>query len=132
MDNGFNRNDSIYERAIERAKCNCLSEAFEGYVQTFLSRITSSIAKNREFIAFYRYQLATYLAGKNNFLLGIIEGDMVSDLIEETYEEFENEVRCSQIKISREGRFNLLEEIKIIFPGQSDTAFEEELIRVSK
>ena len=113
MNNGFNRNDSIYEKAIERAKCNCIAEAFEGYVQTFLNRITSSMAKNK-------------------VLLGIIEGDMVSDLIEETYEEFEDEVRSSQIKISREGRFNLLEEIKIIFPGQFDPASEEELIRVSK
>ncbi len=132
MSNRFKDINTVYEKALERARCNCLQEAFEGYVQTFLDRIKSSIAANREFRAFYRYQLATYLEEKNNFILGIIEGDMITDLIEETYEEFEEQVANSQIKISSDGRFNLLEQIRIVFPGQSDTCCPEEKIRVSK
>ncbi len=130
--NRFEVSYEIYKKALDRARCNCLEEAFDSYVDAFLLRITSAFTRNNEFIAFYRYQLATYLEKKNNFLLGLIEGDMVSDLIECTYEKFNKDIKNSDISISKANRFNLLENIHIIFPGLYDPSFEEDELPVSK
>ena len=130
--NRFEIGYEIYKKAVERARCNYLEEAFDDYVEAFLLRITSAFTKNNEFRAFYRYQLASYLEEKNNFIIGLIEGDMVTDLIEEAYGAFEREIESSDIKISKANRFNILENIHIIFPGISDTALNEEKALVSK
>lgn len=130
--NRFEVGYELYKKAVERAKCNYIEEAFEDYVEAFLLRITSAFAKNNEFRAFYRYQLASYLEEKNNFILGLIEGDMVTDLIEEAYDSFERDIENSDIKISKANRFNILENIHIIFPGISDTSLREDKFLVSK
>lgn len=130
--NRFETSYEIYKKAVERAKCNYLEEAFEDYVEAFLLRITSAFTKNNEFRAFYRYQLASYLEEKNSFILGLIEGDMISDLIEDAYGTFERNIENSDIKISKANRFNILENIHIIFPGISDSTSNQEKTLVSK
>ena len=104
-----------------------LSEIFEGYASVFLPRLGSKCPKCEEFRAFFRYQLASYLALKPGYSLALPEGDMVSDLILETYEEFEEDVEESQIPVSQEGRVNMLLNIKIHFPCQNDTDIYQDL-----
>ena len=111
------------------AKKNCkgqaggevLQELFEHYASIFLPRLGSKCPGGEEFRAFFRYQLASYLALKRAYTLALPEGDMVSDLILETYEEFEEDVDESDIPISNEGRVNMLLNIKIQFPCQNDS-----------
>ena len=97
-----------------------LKDIFESYASIFLPRLGTKCPKCEEFRAFFRYQLATYLSLKKNYTLALPEGDMVSDLILDTYEEFEEDVSSSQIPLSNEGRVNMLLEIKIQFPCQND------------
>lgn len=101
-----------------------LKDIFDSYASIFLPRLGAKRPKCEEFTAFFRYQLATYLSMKKSYTLALPEGDMVSDLILDTYEEFEEDVSSSDIPISNEGRVNMLLEIKIQFPCQNDS-FEE-------
>ena len=101
-----------------------LKDIFDSYASIFLPRLGSKCPKCEEFRAFFRYQLATYLSMKKDYSLALPEGDMVSDLILDTYEEFEEDVSSSQIPISNEGRLNMLLEIKIQFPCQNDSLEE--------
>ena len=101
-----------------------LKDIFESYASIFLPRLGNKCPKCEEFRAFFRYQLATYLSLKKNYTLALPEGDMVSDLILDTYEEFEEDVSSSQIPLSNEGRVNMLLEIKIQFPCQNDSLDE--------
>ena len=68
-----------------------LKDIFESYASIFLPRLGTKCPKCEEFRAFFRYQLATYLSLKKNYTLALPEGDMVSDLILDTYEEFEED-----------------------------------------
>ena len=97
-----------------------LKDIFDSYVSIFLPRLGNKCPKCEEFRAFFRYQLATYLSMKKNYTLALPEGDMVSDLILDTYEEFEEDLSSSQIPISNEGRVNMLLDIRIQFPCHND------------
>ena len=101
-----------------------LKDIFESYASIFLPRLGNKCPKCEEFRAFFRYQLATYLSLNKNYTLALPEGEMVSDLILDTYEEFEEDVSSSQIPLSNEGRVNMLLEIKIQFPCQNDSLDE--------
>ena len=97
-----------------------LKDIFDSYASIFLPRLGNKCPRCEEFKAFFRYQLATYLSLKKNYTLALPEGDMVSDLILDTYEEFEEDVESSMIPISNEGRVNMLLDIRIQFPCQND------------
>ena len=98
-----------------------LFDLFDSYVSIFLPRLGMKCPRSDEFRAFFRYQLAKYLAEKPNYYLSRPEGDMVSDLILSSYEEIEKSIDDSEIPISREGRVNILLSTKIIFPWHNDT-----------
>lgn len=125
MDNG--RKDK-YENAIAAVKANRLKDAFELYCSLFFPLGH----KGMEFLLFYRYQLATYLSKKRTYTLALPEGDMVSDLIEMTYDEVVEEMDNSDIPISEVGRINILEGVDIVFPCQNDTTSTNKLKRVAK
>lgn len=110
-----------YKEAVECSRQMRLKDAFEDYCKVFFTRLNPSCCINREFQQFFRFQLANYLAEKNNYFLGIPEGDMVSDLIQMTYDEFLEEIESSQIPVSRQGRLNMLSHIHIVFPCQFET-----------
>lgn len=103
---------SRYRDALRAARSHRLREAFELYVSLFLP----SSPRTKEFTAFYRYQMATYLTEKKNYLMSIPEGDMVSSLIEMVYDEAVEAIESSDIPVSRSGRLNILESVEIVFP----------------
>lgn len=117
-----------YMNAIKAVKANRLSDAFELYCSLFFPMGHSGL----EFILFYRYQLASYLAKKSTYTLALPEGDMVSDLIEMTYDEVVQEMDNSDIPISHDGRINILESVNIVFPCQNDTSLKKTHSCVSK
>ncbi|MBQ0072185.1 MAG: hypothetical protein KBS81_10100 [Spirochaetales bacterium] len=113
-------NIDYYQEAVEYTRCNRLMDAFEDYCKVFFPPILEHDWNRLEFTAFFRYQLATYLSKKNNYFLGLPEGDMITDLILMYYNEFLEEVSESQIPLSKEGRRRLLSNVKIIFPCHFD------------
>ena len=115
---------ATYKKALQEIKERDFENAFNTYVNAFLSRLNSRRIKEREFIAFYRYQLAEYLCNKMNFYIALPEGDMISDLILSEYDEFIDEVSNSIFPFSRENMYRLLEEMKIIFPCHFKTDAE--------
>lgn len=117
MDN--NLSIVLYKEGNKKARCFSFEEAFENYVNAFLPRLHCQ-SYTLEFVSFYRYQLAVYLKSKPVFTLSLPEGDMISDLIKEAYDSFIEAVDASPFNITGEGRVNLLESVKIIFPYQND------------
>lgn len=106
-----------YENAVTAVKAHRIKEAFELYVSLFLPKEMRS----REFLAFYRLQMASYLVLKKSVFLSIAEGDMVSDLIESVYDETVKAIDNSDIPVSSDGRMNILQSVEIVFPCQKDT-----------
>ncbi len=101
-----------YRDAVSAARSHRLKEAFELYVSLFFP----SCHRTKEFTAFYRYQMATYLTEKKNYLLSLCEGDMVSSLIGMVYDETVDAIEHSDIPVSDSGRMNILESVEIVFP----------------
>ena len=97
-----------------------LKDIFDRYASVFLPRLGNKCPRCEEFKAFFRYQLATYLSLKKNYTLALPEGDMVSDLILDTYEEFEEDVELSMIPITNEGRENMVSDIRIKKASKND------------
>lgn len=108
-----------YKEAIELSRMHRFKDAFDAYVQVFFPYNI----KTTEFFAFYRYQLSQYLCMKNNFLLALSEGDMISDLILSEYKRIIDDIKSSDIPISQNGRITILESVSIVFPCQNDTKF---------
>ena len=109
-----------YREGSAEARRNDRKAAFESYVDAFLSRL-DGIELTLEFVMFYRYQLRLYLNAKPVFTLSLPEGDMISDLIADAYKSFLDAVDSSPFNITGEGRKNLLESVKIVFPWHNDT-----------
>ncbi len=119
---------SMYKDALKAVEAHRLKDAFEIYCSLFLPLGKRSI----EFLSFFRYQLSTYLAEKNNYSLSLPEGDMVSDLIEMVYDETIDNIEESQIPISDDGRINILESVEIVFPCQKETHKDKKALLVAK
>ncbi|MBO8437245.1 MAG: hypothetical protein IAA97_09775 [Spirochaetes bacterium] len=109
----------LYKDGNRKAKLLDYNEAFEDYVAAFLHRI-KGVDLTIEFVSFYRYQLWRYLRAKPVFTLSLPEGDMISDLIKDSYDSFLSDMEASPFNITGEGRANLLESVKIVFPWQDD------------
>ena len=109
----------LYKEGNRKARLLRYQDAFEDYVEVFLPRI-KGVEFTIEFVSFYRYQLWRYLKAKPVFTLSLPEGDMISDLIKDSYDSFLFDMEASPFNITGEGRLNLLESVKIVFPWQDD------------
>lgn len=116
--------DTTYKRALEEIKARRFEDAFDTYVNAFLKRRSAMRMKERQFVAFYRYQLANYLCTKTNFFIALPEGDMVTDLILSEYESFMEDIQDSSFPFTKESMIRLLEQLKIIFPCHFNTDIE--------
>ena len=117
----------LYKEGNRKAKELSYADAFEDYVNAFLPRL-SMCEYTLEFVSFYRYQLSRYLLSKPVFTLSLPEGDMISDLIKDSYESFLSALESSPFNITGEGKRNLLESVRIAFPWQNDTEEEEDIL----
>ncbi len=121
----------FYDRANRMSREGRLEEAVDDYCCAFLDRI-DDLACSIEFILFYKLQLSRYFSNKKKCFLSLPEGDMVSDLIKESYDEFVSDMESSPFNVTSSGRKRLLENVKIVFPVQNDTEEIEEPRKVSK
>ncbi len=117
-----------YENAMRAVKAHRIREAFELYVSLFLP----SCHRTKEFVSFYRTQMASYLILKKSCRLALSEGDMVSDLIEMVYDDTVRAIENSEIPLSPDGRMNILSSVEIVFPCQMDTGISESRKCVAK
>ena len=121
--------------AIEKARLfvreGDRKNAITEYCEVFLTRL-DPLLSDIDFILFYRRQMENYFNIKKNLFISLPEGDMVTDLIRMTYDDFMQDWSESPFKKSKKGRERLLSSIKIIFPVQNDTLLDDERVAVSK
>ena len=116
-----------YRTGLKEARAGNYEKAFDAYSLAFLIR-KGETSPALEFISFYRYQLLAYLKGKCSFILSLPEGDMITDLICDEYRSFADSIASSPFCITGDGRQNLLESVKIVFPCLIDTGEEEDAL----
>ena len=89
----------LYKDGNRKARLLSYEEAYEEYVDAFLSRLTGC-ELTLEFVSFYRYQMARYLRSKPVFTLSLPEGDMISDLIRDAYDSFLSALESSPFNVT--------------------------------
>ena len=127
----FEESRKIFSEAGNRMRHGDILEAFDLYCDVLLDRLSRE-DDDLDFILFFRSQLVKYLRQKRSLFLSLAEGDMISDLIYSTYEDFLSSLRSNPFVKTAKGRFRLLMSVKIVFPIQNDTCFEPESKIVSK
>ncbi len=115
---------TYYRTGINEARKGNFEKAFDAYSLAFLIR-KGKTKPSLEFISFYRYQLFSYLKGKCSFILSLPEGDMITDLICDEYQDFLDSLAESPFCITGDGKKNLLESVRIVFPCLFDTEDDE-------
>ena len=109
-----------YRKGLAEVREKEPDKAFDDFCNAFLQRLTG-VDLTLEFVTFYRYQLQAYLKAKPVFTLSLPEGDMISELIADTYRTFLDDIDSSPFNVTGSGRKNLLFDIDIVFPWQKDT-----------
>ncbi len=128
---GFEESGRLFSEAERRMRKGDVIDAFDLYCDALIDRLS---VENTcvDFLCFYRSQLVKYLKEKKSFFLSLAEGDMISDLIYSTYEEFLSSLKGNPFVRTEKGRFRLLMSVKIVFPVQNDTAMFDFPVVVSK
>jgi hypothetical protein len=103
--------DALFLKDMKRAVCLLCS--------AFYLRATEENEIDIEFHDFFVYQFSRYLSGKKRIKVSLPEGDMISDLIRTTFEDFQQQVLDSPFNIGAENLWNLLKEVRIDFPVQN-------------
>lgn len=102
---------SFFSKEVKRIESN---------IEAFYSRLTYKEKSNNEFYSFYHLQFLKYCLLKNNSFVSKPEGDMISDLILSSYLEAKAYFDAEKIKITKEGRENILMGLEITFPCQNE------------
>ena len=111
---------TIFTEAREKAKDGAKKEARKLYTCAFYLRCTDEETNNPSFSSFFAYQFCRYLSLKKRIIMSLPEGDMISDLIKSTYLDLSDEIENSMFQITEEGRYAILKNARITFPGQND------------
>lgn len=112
-----------YAQAKDALFLKDTKRAIKLFINTFYLRSTEADEIDVEYHDFFAYQFSTYLLGKKRVKVSLPEGDMISDLIRFSYEEFQLQVLDSPFNIGEENLWNLMKNIKIEFPVQNATEF---------
>ncbi len=127
----FDESRSMFNKASSLMRSGDIIQAFDMYCDVLLSRLDGSIP-SLDFYLFYRCQLCKYMKEKKSLMLSLAEGDMISDLIFQSYNDFEQSLKDNPFVRTAIGRIRLLMSVKIIFPVQNDTLFDDFPLLVSK
>ncbi|MDD5973065.1 MAG: hypothetical protein PUC01_05070 [Spirochaetales bacterium] len=109
-----------YEMAIKKAKEGSKREAVKLYTRTFFIRCADNF-QDLVFCDFFALQFLKYIKTKKQLIMSLPEGDMVSDLIKDTYLNLLCDIEDSVFNITSSGKKNILKNIEIHFPCQNDT-----------
>lgn len=109
-----------YDMASEKAKEGSKREAAKLYARTFFIRCAENL-QDVSFLDFFAHQFFRYLQCKKQLIMSLPEGDMVSDLIKETYLNLISDVEDSIFNITADGFKNICNNFEICFPSQKDS-----------
>ena len=127
----YEESGKLFYEAEKRMKSGDIINAFDLYCDALIARLCLSDSC-LDFMLFFRSQLVKYLRKKNSLFLSLAEGDMISDLIYSTYEDFVASLKKNPFVKTERGRLRLLMSVKIIFPVQNDTDIFDVPLVVSK
>ena len=109
-----------YDMASEKAKEGLKREAVKLYTRTFFIRCSDNF-QDMSFLDFFAHHFLRYISSKKQIIMSLPEGDMISDLIKETYLNLISDVETSVFNITNDGLKNICDNIEIAFPSQNDT-----------
>ena len=115
---GISKTKEMYEKGLDEMKSGRIEHGFDLLSSAFLFRLGLSAVTDLDFVRYFRYEFSRYFAQKNNTYISFQEGDMISDLIMDTYKEIES--FCA-----------MLIESDIAFPCQNETKDENTESNVS-
>lgn len=112
----FSLAQSFYKLANSFLDKKDLVKGLDCYCDTFLLRNIELESLNDEFLEFFKIQFIIYLLGKKKIKIALSEGDMIFDLIEDSFNEIKEEIEDSPFAILDENRRSFYKTVEIDFP----------------
>ena len=125
---GISKTKEMYEKGLDEMKSGRIEHGVDLLSSAFLFRLGLSAVTDLDFVRYFRYEFSRYFTLKNNTYISFQEGDMISDLIMDTYKEMESLFASS---IPDESFCAMLIESDIVFPCQNETKDENTESNVS-
>ncbi len=101
-----------------------LVKGLDCFCDTFLLRNIELESLNDEFLEFFKIQFIIYLLGKKKIKIALSEGDMIFDLIEDSFNEIREDIADSPFIILNENKRDFYKTVEIDFPWM---VFDESL-----
>ncbi|MGD1821173.1 MAG: hypothetical protein ACPKM0_00220 [Pleomorphochaeta sp.] len=93
-----------------------LVKGLDCFCDTFILRNKDIESLEDDFLEFFKIQFIMYLLGKKKIKVALSEGDMIFDLIEDTFIELSKEMEESPFYIKDENKRSFYKTIEIDFP----------------
>ena len=108
--------ETFYKLAKSFLEKKDLVKGLDCFCDTFLLRNTDLEALNDDFLEFFKIQFIMYLLGKKKIKVALCEGDMIYDLIEDSFKQIKEEIKASPFPILDENRRSFYKTVEIDFP----------------
>ncbi|MCY1152151.1 MAG: hypothetical protein PQJ49_07170 [Sphaerochaetaceae bacterium] len=108
--------ETFYKLAKSFLDKKDLVKGLDCYCDTFLLRNTELESLNDDFLEFFKIQFIIYLLGKKKIKVALSEGDMVYDLIEDSFRQLKEEIESSPFAILDKNRRSFYKSVEIDFP----------------
>ena len=116
FDNQLSLSKTFYKLANTFLDKKDLVKGLECFCDTFLLRNMELESINDEFLEFFKIQFIIYLLGKKRIKIALSEGDMIFDLIEDTFKELKKDIEDSPFMIQKENMRSFYKNVEIDFP----------------
>ncbi|MGD1816768.1 MAG: hypothetical protein ACPKNR_07040 [Pleomorphochaeta sp.] len=116
FDNQLSLSKTFYKLANTFLDKKDLVKGLDCFCDTFLLRNMELESINDEFLEFFKIQFIIYLLGKKRIKVALSEGDMIFDLIEDTFKELKKDIEDSPFIIQKENMRSFYKNVEIDFP----------------
>ncbi len=116
FDNQLSLSKTFYKLANTFLDKKDLVKGLDCFCDTFLLRNMELESINDEFLEFFKIQFIIYLLGKKRIKIALSEGDMIFDLIEDTFKELNKDIEDSPFMIQKENMRSFYKNVEIDFP----------------
>ncbi|MGD1820807.1 MAG: hypothetical protein ACPKOI_13160 [Pleomorphochaeta sp.] len=116
FDNQLSLSKTFYKLANTFLDKKDLVKGLDCFCDTFLLRNMELESINDEFLEFFKIQFIIYLLGKKRIKIALSEGDMIFDLIEDTFKELKKDIEDSPFMIQKENMRSFYKNVEIDFP----------------
>lgn len=108
--------DTFFKLAKSFLDKKDLVKGLDCFCDTFLLRNIELESLDDDFLEFFKIQFIIYLLGKKKIKVALSEGDMIFDLIEDTFKHIKAEIENSPFKILDENKRSFYKTVEIDFP----------------